>query len=140
MLTGPIPAGISRLKNLSLLSVDRNQLSAGIPDFFSSFTDLRVLRLSHNKFYGKIPKSISSLAPNLAYLELGHNSLAGQVPDFLGNFTALDTLDLSWNQFSGIVPKTFSKLTKIFNLDLSHNSLVDPFPEMFVKGIDSLDL
>lgn len=64
----------------------------------------------------------------------------GQIPDFLGNFTALDTLDLSWNQFSGTVPKTFAKLTKIFNLDLSHNFLVDPFPEMSVKGIESLDL
>lgn len=140
LLTGTVPAGISRLKDLTFLSLERNGLSGSIPDFFSSFSNLRILRLSHNKFSGKIPNSISSLSPKLAYLELGHNSLVGQIPDFLGNFTALDTLDLSWNQFSGTVPKTFAKLTKIFNLDLSHNFLVDPFPEMSVKGIESLDL
>ncbi|RVW82904.1 hypothetical protein CK203_038292 [Vitis vinifera] len=60
MLTGPIPAGISRLKNLSLLSVDRNQLSAGIPDFFSSFTDLRVLRLLTINFLGKFRKAFQA--------------------------------------------------------------------------------
>ncbi|KAI9199957.1 hypothetical protein LWI28_000842 [Acer negundo] len=56
---------------------------------------------------------------------------------------ALDTLDLSQNRFSGTVPKSFGNLTKIskiFNLDLSHNSLVDPFPVMNVEGIESLDL
>ena len=139
-LTGAVPAGISRLKDLTYLSLKQNRLSGSIPDFFSSFSNLRILELSGNKFSGKIPNSISSLSSRLAYLELGHNSLIGQIPDFLGNFTSLDTLDLSWNKFSGTVPKTFAKLTKIFNLDLSHNLLVDPFPEMSVKGIESLDL
>ncbi|KAK9271328.1 hypothetical protein L1049_026918 [Liquidambar formosana] len=140
LLTGEIPDGIRRLKNLTLLNLERNQLSGGVPDFFSSFTDLRVLSLSHNKLSGKIPATISSLAPKLAYLELGHNALIGKIPDFLGTFKALDTLDLSWNRFSGVVPKSFGNLTKIFNLDLSNNFLVDPFPEMYVKGIESLDL
>nr|AMM43058.1 LRR-RLK [Vernicia montana] len=139
-LTGTIPVGISKLKSLTFLSLQHNQLSGSIPDFFSSFTNLRILELSHNKFSGKIPVSISSLAPKLAYLELGHNSLSGQIPDFLGSFTSLDTLDLSWNKFTGKVPKTFGNLTKIFNLDLSHNSFIDPFPTMNVKGIESLDL
>lgn len=139
-LTGTIPDGIKQLKNLTLLSLGGNQLTGTIPDIFSGLTDLRVLTLSHNKLSGKIPGSISSLAPLLQYLELGHNSLTGQIPDFLGKFRALDTLDLSWNKFTGVVPKTFANLTKIFNLDLSHNSLVDPFPVLYVKGIESLDL
>lgn len=139
-LTGTIPEGTKQLKNLTLLSLDRNQLTGTIPDFFSGFTDLRVLTLTHNKFTGKIPGSIAALAPLLRFLELGHNSLTGQIPDFLGNFRTLDTLDLSWNKFTGVVPKTFANLTKIFNLDLSHNMLVDPFPVLYVKGIESLDL
>uniref|UniRef100_A0A5B7BAT5 Putative Leucine-rich repeat-containing protein n=1 Tax=Davidia involucrata TaxID=16924 RepID=A0A5B7BAT5_DAVIN len=140
LLTGTIPVGIRQLKNLTLLSLDRNRLSGSIPDFFSSFSDLVILNLSDNRFSGKIPVSISTLAPNLRYLELGHNALTGKIPDFLGKFHALDTLDLSWNHFSGTVPKSFGNLTKIFNLDLSHNFLVDPFPEMNIKGIESLDL
>ncbi|KAL3574135.1 hypothetical protein D5086_024748 [Populus alba] len=140
LLTGPIPLGISKLAQLSFLSLKNNKLSGTIPDFFSSLTNLRILELSHNKFSGKIPNSIASLAPNLAYLELGHNALTGTIPSFLGKFKALDTLDLSWNNFTETVPKSFGNLTKIFNLDLSHNSLGDPFPVMNVKGIESLDL
>lgn len=140
LLTGTIPLGIQNLKNLTSLTLDGNQLTGTIPDIFASFPTLYNLNLANNKLTGNIPTSILSLAPNLRYLELGHNSLSGQIPDFLGKFRALDTLDLSWNQFSGLVPKTFSNLTKIFNLDLSHNYLVDPFPAMQVKGIESLDL
>ncbi|KAK0576379.1 hypothetical protein LWI29_016522 [Acer saccharum] len=139
-LTGNIPAGIRQLKKLTFLSLQHNRLSGTIPDIFSSLTNLRILRLSYNMFSGQIPPSIGSLAPNLQYLELGHNSLTGKIPDFLGKFQALDTLDLSQNRFSGTVPKSFGNLTKIFNLDLSQNSLVDPFPVMNVKGIESLDL
>ncbi|KAJ6433719.1 hypothetical protein OIU84_017422 [Salix udensis] len=140
LLSGPIPPGISKLTQLSFLSLQNNKLTGPIPDFFSSFTNLRILELSHNKFSGKIPNSIASLAPKLAYLELGHNALTGTIPSFLGMFKALDTLDLSWNNFTQTVPKSFGNLTKIFNLDLSHNSLVDPFPVMNVTGIESLDL
>ncbi|XP_050216770.1 DNA damage-repair/toleration protein DRT100-like [Mercurialis annua] len=139
-LTGTIPVGISKLKSLTFLSLQHNQLSGPIPDFLSSLPNLLFLELSHNKLSGKIPASISSLAPKLVNLELGHNALSGQIPSFLGSFQALDTLDLSWNNLTGTVPKTFANLTKIFNLDLSHNSLVDPFPVMNVKGIESLDL
>jgi Leucine-rich repeat (LRR) protein len=140
LLSGPIPKEIGRLKNLTLLSLDHNQLSGALPDVFGTLSDLRVLSFTHNKLSGKIPKSLSALSRLLRYLEMGHNSLTGQIPEFLGNFRALDTLDLSWNNFSGVVPKTFANLTKIFNLDLSHNQLTDPFPELKVKGIESLDL
>ncbi|KAF3440971.1 hypothetical protein FNV43_RR19257 [Rhamnella rubrinervis] len=140
LLTGSIPIGIGNLKNLTLLSLERNRLSGAIPHFLGSLSELRVLELSHNNFSGSIPSSISSLAPKLAYLELGQNALTGKIPDFLGKFKALDTLDLSHNKLFGTVPRSFGNLTKIFNLDLSYNQLVDPFPQMNVKGIESLDL
>ncbi|GMH00115.1 hypothetical protein Nepgr_001954 [Nepenthes gracilis] len=139
-LTGGMLLGIRRLQSLTLLSLEENRLFGTIPDIFLSFPELRLLNLSHNRFSGKIPATISYLAPKLAYLDLGHNGLTGHIPDFLGKFTALDTLDLSRNRFTGIVPTSFGNLTKIFNMDLSHNYLIDPFPEMNVKGIESLDL
>ncbi|KAJ4969133.1 hypothetical protein NE237_015834 [Protea cynaroides] len=140
LLFGQIPDGIGQLKNLTYLSLERNKFSGKIPYFLSGLTELRILNLSYNLFSGEIPATISSLAPNLRYLELGHNKLTGKIPDFLSNFKQLDTLDLSWNSFSGVLPKSFKNLTKIFNLDLSHNQLVEPFPELNVKGIESLDL
>lgn len=139
-LTGTIPVSLKNLTNLTYLSLQGNQLSGNIPDIFTSLKNLIILELSHNKFSGNIPLSISSLSSTLRYLELGHNSLSGKISDFLGKFKALDTLDLSKNQFTGTVPKSFANLTKIFNLDLSDNFLVDPFPVMNVKGIESLDL
>ncbi|KAI3442574.1 LRRNT_2 domain-containing protein [Psidium guajava] len=139
-LSGAIPGGIRRLKNLTVLSLERNRLTGPVPDYLGSLTNLRFLQLSHNKLSGGIPATISGLAPTLAYLELGHNALTGQIPDFLSKFRVLDTLDLSSNKFHGVVPKSFANLTKIFNLDLSRNLLVDPFPQLYVKGIESLDL
>ncbi|CAI9117161.1 OLC1v1018505C1 [Oldenlandia corymbosa var. corymbosa] len=140
LFTGTIPVSIRALRDLTLLMLDHNQLTGTIPDFFSTFRNLISLDLRANQLTGTIPPSVSTLFPNLRYLELGHNRLTGKIPDFLGNFRALDTLDLSWNNFSGTVPKTFANLTKIFNLDLSHNHLVDPFPTLYVKGIESIDL
>ncbi|EXC32461.1 DNA-damage-repair/toleration protein [Morus notabilis] len=140
LLTGTVPSEIQHLKNLTFLALDGNQLSGPVPNFFTTFSKLRDLTLSHNKFTGEIPTSISTLASTLTFLELGHNFLTGKIPDFLGKFKALDTLNLSHNQLSGTVPQSFANLTKIFNLDLSHNNLVDPFPELKVKGIESLDL
>ncbi|GMN56456.1 hypothetical protein TIFTF001_025563 [Ficus carica] len=140
LLTGSVPTGIQNLKSLTLLALDRNQLSGAVPNFFGTFSNLRTLALSHNKFTGEIPNSISTLYPTLSYLELGNNLFTGKIPDFLGKFKKLDTLDLSHNKLSGTVPTTFANLTKIFNLDLSHNKLVDPFPQLYVKGIESLDL
>ncbi|KAM6546569.1 hypothetical protein CsatB_027305 [Cannabis sativa] len=140
LFTGSFPTVIQNLKNLTLLYLDRNQFSGPLPEIFGSFSELRFLNLSHNKFSGKIPNSISTLYPKLTFLELNHNLFTGKIPDFLGKFKALDTLSLSHNKLSGTVPKTFVNLTKIFNLHLSHNNLTDPFPELKVKGIESLDL
>ncbi|XP_058721922.1 leucine-rich repeat receptor-like serine/threonine-protein kinase SKM1 [Vicia villosa] len=140
LLTGTIPESLKNLKNLNFLSLKGNNLSGKIPDFFNSFTNLNILELSRNKFTGNVPVSISSMFSHLRFLELGQNSLSGKIPDFLGKFKALDTLDLSKNKFSGTVPESFANLTKIFNLDLSDNFLVDPFPSLNIKGIESLDL
>uniref|UniRef100_A0A6N2ME27 Leucine-rich repeat-containing N-terminal plant-type domain-containing protein n=1 Tax=Salix viminalis TaxID=40686 RepID=A0A6N2ME27_SALVM len=146
--TGLIPSSVASLTLLSQLELGNNLLSGPIPPAIGKLTQLNylslrihgTLRLSHNKFSGKIPKSIASLAPTLAYLELDHNAFTGTIPSFLGMLKALDKLDLSWNNFTQTVPKSFGNLTKIFNLDLSHNSLVDPLPVMNVTGIESLDL
>nr|GMD72784.1 receptor-like protein 12 [Ipomoea batatas] len=138
--TGPIPSSVGELTQLTALNFGGNLLTGTIPDFFDSFPELTTLKLSYNRFSGKIPGSISSLSPQLESLELGHNNLRGKIPDFLGTFQAIVTLDLSGNHFSGVVPQSFLNLTTLFNLNLSHNSLEDPFPEMNVAVALTLDL
>ena len=102
-----------------------------MPDVFSPFTDIGIIELSHNKFSGKLPNSVASLAPELVYRELGQKAFA-IIPSFLGNFEAPET----WyflEQLHMNCAKKFWKHDKVFNLDLSLNSLVDPFPLMNVK-------
>ncbi|KAF5183121.1 Leucine-rich repeat receptor protein kinase ems1 [Thalictrum thalictroides] len=140
LFTGQIPDGIREMKNLTYLNLEKNQFSGKIPDFFTSLTDLRILSLGYNKLTGELPPTLSALAPLLRFLEISHNVLTGKIPDYLSNFQQLDTLDLSSNQLTGTVPTSFKNLTKIFNLNLRRNRLVDPFPELNVRGIESLDL
>nr|GMD60781.1 receptor-like protein 12 [Ipomoea batatas] len=139
LLTGRIPDSIRQLKKLTFFSLEKNRLSGNLPDFFDSFPELIRLKLSYNKFSGKIPSSMSSLSPQLQFLELGHNNLRGKIPDFLGTFQAILTIDLSWNHFSGVVPQSFLNLTTLDELNLSHNSLEDPFPEMNMAHAQTLD-
>ncbi|KAK9141359.1 hypothetical protein Scep_011040 [Stephania cephalantha] len=140
LLSGPIPNGLRQLKVVYNVILEKNQLSGEIPNFWDSFSKLQYLLLSNNKFTGGIPTSFASLAPRIMYLELGNNQLSGKIPDFISNFKSLQTLDLSSNGFSGVLPKSFKSLTKITNLNLARNKLVDPFPDLAIERISYLDL
>ncbi|KAI8002528.1 DNA damage-repair/toleration protein DRT100 [Camellia lanceoleosa] len=111
LLTGTIPAGIQQLKKLTLSSwhpnmlklhphmgddIPQNQLTGTVPDIFSTLTELRSLSLSHNKFFEKIPSTISALAPKLI-MEM--------------NVKGIESLDLSYNGFHlSEIPKWVTSL------------------------------
>ncbi|EOA32826.1 hypothetical protein CARUB_v10016137mg [Capsella rubella] len=160
-LSGPLPANIgalshvedvaldnnrfhcsiSNLTQLTWLDLAGNRLTCTIPDVFKSMTRLCGLDLSNNRFFGKLPMSIASLAPTVTFLDLSKNNLSGTIPNYLSKFGELSTLDLSRNRFSGAVPFNFAYMTSIYHLKLSHNLLNGSFPTMkFVDGIGSLDL
>lgn len=68
-LTGTIPAEFGKLKKLTDLRLNRNQLSGSIPDF-SGATALQVLRLDYNRLVGPIP---DGLAKRLMVFDASHN-------------------------------------------------------------------
>ncbi|KAJ4895021.1 Leucine-rich repeat (LRR) family protein [Raphanus sativus] len=138
--TGSIPSSISNLTRLSRLNLGGNRFYGTIPDIFKPMTDLQYLNLSRNRFFGKLPPSVASLAPTLWALVVGQNKLSGTIPDYLSSFEHLSLLDLSRNRFSGVVPKSFANLTRLYDLNLSHNLLTGPFPTLDVRGMESLDL
>lgn len=140
LLTGTIPDSIRQLKNLTSLTLDNNQLTGAIPDVFSDLPFLESIKFSHNKFTGRIPKGSAASAESLKTLEIGHNDLSGEIPDFLGNITSLYALDLSANRFSGAVPESFSNFRHLGFLNLSYNSLVDPFPALKAPYLFTVDL
>lgn len=50
------------------------------------------------------------------------------------------SLNLSRNCYTGVVPMSFANLTRLYNLDLSHNNLTGPLPVMNSSDIEYLHL
>ncbi|TKY66378.1 leucine-rich repeat receptor serine/threonine-protein kinase [Spatholobus suberectus] len=119
-LSGPIPLGISILRNLTDLRVtDLNgsaspfpqlnnmtnletlilrscNIIGSLPEYLGKLTTLQVLDLSYNKLTGPIPSSFDGLR-NMNMLFLGGNLLTGSLPQWIDK---PDFVDLSYNNFS----------------------------------------
>ncbi|KAK8371578.1 hypothetical protein V6Z12_A01G255400, partial [Gossypium hirsutum] len=146
-LSGPIHSSLSRLRPLSVIRLDRNNLSSLIPQFCTKFPNLTCLSLSSVNFSGPIPSFSSSI--NLRELILALNQLNGTIhsTDWTG-FSKLEIIGLGNNKLSGTISPTFigdfhGKASSLINtLDLSNNMLQGQFP-MFVfelHGLTSLNL
>ncbi|XP_054789878.1 receptor-like protein 7 [Prosopis cineraria] len=163
-LSGPIDFSLSRLKLLSVIRLDENNLSATVPDFFGNFSNLTRLHLSSCGLSGRFPLSVflvktltfidisyntglSGSFPNfplngsLQTLIVSHTNFSGRLPDSISNLRNLSTLDLSNSQFSGRLPSSISKLTELTYLDLSLNSFIGPIPSFgTAKKLTYMDL
>ncbi|AQK81714.1 Protein STRUBBELIG-RECEPTOR FAMILY 1 [Zea mays] len=83
-ITGSIPSSLSKLENLSAMSVNGNHLSGGLPDTFDSLNRLVNLDISSNNLTGVLPSSMKSLA-SLTSLNIENNIFSGPVPASLLN-------------------------------------------------------
>ncbi|EPS59286.1 hypothetical protein M569_15521, partial [Genlisea aurea] len=98
-LRGGFPAAIAELTELRVLSLKRNGFSGPVPDL-SPLANLKLLYISHNRFSGEFPSSISTMS-RLYRLDLSYNSFSGNVPSSINRLTHLLTLRLEGNGFSG---------------------------------------
>ena len=92
-LTGPIPAWLGDLTNLTGLWLWGNQLTGPIPAELGDLTNLTELYLASNQLTGEIPPELGGLS-NLMWLELDFNQLTGPIPAELGDLTNLTGLVL----------------------------------------------
>ncbi|XP_048553714.1 probable LRR receptor-like serine/threonine-protein kinase At3g47570 [Triticum urartu] len=140
-LTGGLPATLSNLSNIFLLSFAHNHLTKEIPESISELESLEALDLHGNSLIGPIPTRFVMLR-SILWLSLHDNRLSGSIPDGIGNLTMLEHLYLSYNQLSSTIPSSLFYLNKLIELDLSHNSLTGTLPSdlSHMQSMDRIDL
>ncbi|XP_041007052.1 receptor-like protein kinase 5 [Juglans microcarpa x Juglans regia] len=127
--SGKIPQGVSYSRNLSVLMASNNHFNGMIPQDISCLT---ILLLDRNQLSGSLPLDINSWK-SLNTLNLSRNAISGQIPKELGSLPGLTELDLSENQLSGLIPSKLG-LLKLTSLNLSSNHLTGSIPSEFENG------
>lgn len=140
-LKGKIPIQLSKLSELRVLDLYKNQLTGGIPPQLSRLSKLEKLFLSSNALGGKIPRQLSRLS-ELRYLNLSSNQLVGRIPKDLGDLSKLEELHLINNQLSGGIPKQLGKLSNLRWMTLDRNRLTGEIPKRFgdLEKIEKLSM
>jgi len=121
-LSGTIPGGFHKLRELVDLDLRSNRLTGTIPADLGSCTSLQYLYLSENVLEGTIPETLTRL-DRLKALPLYGNQLVGRIPGGVGAMTALLDLSLNHNNLTGTLPVDLKDLKQLKALDLAGNSL-----------------
>ncbi|TVU12266.1 hypothetical protein EJB05_45901, partial [Eragrostis curvula] len=120
-LGGRLPPFIGSLpRGLRQLHLEDNAISGPIPANISGLVNLTYLNLSNNLLNGSIPPAVSRMQ-RLERLYLSNNLLTGEIPRSIGEILHLGLVDLSGNRLAGPIPDTFSNLTQLRRLMLHHN-------------------
>ncbi|XP_035676716.1 leucine-rich repeats and immunoglobulin-like domains protein 3 isoform X1 [Branchiostoma floridae] len=123
--------------NLTVLSLQHNQISSLPAGVLSNFTSLRQLYLSHNKISSILPGTFPSGLP-LYTLDLNNNKISGLTKGCFDNLTNLETLRLNKNRISRIPPKMF-KLPSLKSLELNRNR-IKKIEGLSFHGLESLQV
>ncbi|RCV21974.1 hypothetical protein SETIT_4G182400v2 [Setaria italica] len=102
-LAGELPSDMSKLANLTDLSVPGNRITGSIPTSIKLLQKLNSLNMSGNRMSGTIPPGSIGLLPSLTILDLSGNELTGDIPSDMGQLH-FSSLNMSLNQFTGEVP------------------------------------
>ncbi|KAG2384791.1 uncharacterized protein HKW66_Vig0118830 [Vigna angularis] len=136
-ILGPIPDGLRNLTLLENLDLNENSFSH-IPDwFYSSFPNLKILRLSGNNFHGTISDALRNVT-SLVILDLSSNKFEGPIPTSFGYLCNLRAsfLNFSHNHIHGELGKNPISIPVV---DLSANDLHGKFPSLS-NDVGFLDL
>ncbi|KAJ7950015.1 Receptor-like protein [Quillaja saponaria] len=150
-LSGPFSSSLAKLRYLSVVRLNQNNLSAPVPEFFANFSSLTMLHLSSCRLTGIFPQNIFQVQSlsvldisnnqdlhgslpdfpqngSLQTLVLANTNFSGELPDSISNVRQLSKLDLFTCQFYGSLPNSISNLTELVYLDLSFNKFGGQIP------------
>nr|XP_043618091.1 receptor-like protein EIX2 [Erigeron canadensis] len=139
---GPrFPSWLKFQKNLTQLDITNANISDVIPDWFwSTFSGLEFLNISHNRIQGKLTQDLGFLASN-AVLDLSDNGFEGPLPSSF-NRPDIHFLDLSINNLSGSLEKflcpKIHEPRQLQVLNLANNNLSGIIPDCWANW-DSLE-
>ncbi|CAK9204830.1 unnamed protein product, partial [Sphagnum troendelagicum] len=123
-LTGPMSPSFGKLRSLTSLVLDNNELNGLLPDF-SQFPNLNTLSLRSNQFNGPIPPSIWDI-PKLNVLDLSNNNLSSNlVPNTSTSCPlSLIMLNLNNNNLNGSFPSTLLDCSNstLLGINFDHNN------------------
>ncbi|KAK4489563.1 hypothetical protein RD792_005373 [Penstemon davidsonii] len=162
-LSGSLNPTLTQLQSLTVLRLDRNNLSTIVPDFFANFRNLTVLTLRFCYLQGSFPETIFQV-PSLQYLDLSNNTLlkgkipefpfrgsfrtiilrsssfSGSLPNSISNLSMLSIIDLSNCNFTGSIPYTIANLMELSYLDFSVNFFFGSIPVFSTSKLAYIDL
>ncbi|PPD97719.1 hypothetical protein GOBAR_DD05229 [Gossypium barbadense] len=152
-LSGPIEDSLQKLKNLSIIHLNRNNLFGPLPKFFAEFQNLTSLHLGDNNLSGmEVYQKKSSRHRSCRLLIclsttcsksllVGDTNFGGRLPESIGNLRQLTRIELTNCKFNGPLPKTLEKLTQLVYLDFSTNNFSGPVPSFTaLKALTYLNL
>ncbi|KAJ3017019.1 UNVERIFIED_CONTAM: hypothetical protein HDU68_011892 [Siphonaria sp. JEL0065] len=124
----PLPKALNRLKNVTSLSLQGNQIIGSLPDI-GSLSKLVHLDINTKLVRGTLPHSLGLLT-NLEELNIHGTLISGSIPVELNNLVKLRELKLHTNKFTGEIPD-LSALKNLKILSLHDNALEGPIPASF---------
>ncbi|KAA0039946.1 receptor like protein 30-like [Cucumis melo var. makuwa] len=182
-IEGELPQSLLNCRNLEVLDLGNNNITGYFPYWLKAALNLQVLILRSNRFYGHINNSFTKDSfSNLRIIDLSHNYFSGPLPSkFFNNMRAIQevenqksnfslqnyyyrdsivislkgleqsleinlfiwkTIDLSSNDFNGEIPKEIGTLRSLVGLNLSHNKLRGGIPTSLgnLSNLEWLDL
>lgn len=101
-IKGDLPPFAS-CKSISVIDLDRNNLSGIIPNSVSKCQALEKINLSDNDLIGQIPEELASI-PIIGVVDLSNNKFSGNIPAKFGSSSNLQLLNVSFNNISGSIP------------------------------------
>ncbi|XP_010426163.1 PREDICTED: probable LRR receptor-like serine/threonine-protein kinase At3g47570 [Camelina sativa] len=127
-LGGDLPIFIANLsKELTGLSLEKNQISGRVPHDIGNLMGLQALQLSGNMLFGPLPTSLGNLF-GLGVLDLSSNKMSGVIPSTIGNLTRLEKLYLYNNSFEGTIPPSLGNCSDLLYLEIGYNKLNGSIP------------
>ncbi|KAB2043919.1 hypothetical protein ES319_D01G052900v1 [Gossypium barbadense] len=132
---GIIPSCLGNFsRGISIINLQKNNLSGKIPDFCVELSSLTTLALNDNILEGLLPRSFVNCTV-LRFLNLANNTLYDLFPRWLSVLPVLQVLILRSNRFYGRLdhPMATSSFISLQILDLSKNEFTGPFPKYSSK-------